>query len=296
MVGKINEAGFFEVAVEISQDAMEAVADFLIASGSGGVSYDDGPACVVRAYFRPEEIDDIVPALDAYIARLPEFGLDPGLAKVSTRFVPDVDWAHAWREHYHVTHVGERLVIRPVWETYAPQSGEVVIDMDPGMAFGTGEHGTTALCLEALDALIQDGHRVADVGTGSAILAIAAAKLGAVAVDAIDNDREAIDVARRNVAANGVTDQVRVELSDVSALRNLSSSPYDVIVMNIVADVIIPSLPALVEHMHAKTDLLLSGIIDSRQADVEEALVANGLTSLSWEQKGEWRLVRARRR
>lgn len=291
---ELKDNGFTEVAVTIGQDALEAVADFFIQHGSGGVSYDDAPPCVVRAYLRPDAVDTVMLALNAFLADLPAHGLEAGAPQVTTRFIPDVDWAHAWREHYHVTHVGQRLVIRPVWEEYAPEPGEVVIDMDPGMAFGTGEHGTTALCLRALDKLVAKGQRIADVGTGSAILAIASAKLGASCVMAIDIDPEAVEVAQRNVEANGVADRVRVKLGDISVL-DTSAAPYDIIVMNIIADVIIASLPALVKHMGDTTELLLSGIIDTRQEDVERALTENGLCSVHWEENGEWRLVHARR-
>lgn len=287
--------GHVEISIEIGPAALEAVADFLIVAGSGGVVYDDGPRVVVRGYFRPDDAERVVTDLEQFLAGMPAAGLDPGPARVDTRFIPEVDWAHAWREHYRVNHVGERLVIKPSWEDYSPRPGEVVVEMDPGMAFGTGEHPTTLLCLRELDALVHDNMRVADVGTGSGILAVAAVKLGAASVFAVDNDPEAVRVARENAGRNGVADRIRVVLGDVSSLAEASEGAFNIIVMNIVADVIIPALPVLKDYMSDETVLLLSGIIDSRQGDVAAALKDHGFAEPVWKQEGEWLLAKVRR-
>lgn len=295
MAGNDRERGFVEITAEIGHEAMEAVTDFLISLGAGGVAFTDEGTCRVTAYFRPEEAGRVVAALRSRLAEMPSFGLDPGPARITTRFVADADWAHAWRAHYHVTRVSERIVVRPVWEAYTPAPGDVVIDMDPGMAFGTGTHETTALCLAALDELVRPGIRVADIGTGSGILAIAAAKLGAAWVDAVDIDPEAADAARRNAAANGVAGRVRVFLGDAGTLARAGAPPYDLIVMNIVADVIIRELPRLAALAGRGAVLVLSGIIDARQDDVARALAAGGWTGAVWQQRGEWLSVRVRR-
>lgn len=295
VAGKHDVDGYYEMTVQIGHEALEAVTDFLVRHGAGGVAYDEGPVSVVRAYFRPESVGKVQRQLEEHLDRLPEYGLEPGTPQVSVRFVPNADWANAWREYYHVHRVGQRLVIRPVWEEYQAQPGDVVIDMDPGMAFGTGEHATTALCLEALDAVVRKGDRVADIGTGSGILSIAAAKLGASQVDAVDVDPEAVRVAIQNVNANEVQERVRVALGDADCLKQFGREPYDVLVMNIIADVIIASLPKLTAYIDQHTTVLLSGIIDSRREDVARALTDNGLRASEWRSQGEWLLVRAGR-
>lgn len=293
----VNEKtpGYVEIRVEVGHEAMEAVADFLVSEGAGGVAYDEDEQCTVTAYFRPDTARQVVERLRSHLAMLPEFGLDPGAARVSERFVPDADWANAWREYYHVRRIGKRLVIRPTWEAYDSQPGDVVIDMDPGMAFGTGEHATTELCLEALDELTRPGQVVADLGTGSGILAIAAAKLGASRVDAVDIDPEAVAVAEQNVRVNGVEDSVQIREGTVVALSSFGDVQYDLIVMNIIADVIIAALPDVLRFVGPRTQLIFSGIIDLRLDDVRKALAAAGLREYDTRQRGEWVLVRAGR-
>lgn len=290
-----NMQGYYEIAVAVGHEATEAVADFLVREGAGGVVFEEGPLATVKAYFRPEVLEQVVARLQEHLATLPTYGLDPGEPKVSWTFIPDADWAHAWRAFYKVRRIGQRLVVRPMWERYEPRPGDVVIDMDPGMAFGTGEHPTTMLCLEALDELVQSGHRVADVGTGSGILAIAAAKLGASRVDAVDIDTEAVKVAEDNVRVNEVADKVHLRVGDAQALGTFEDADYDLIVMNIVADVIIASLPALTPHIQEKTRLLLSGIIESRVEDVKAALARAGLRAVAEQRRDEWVLLEARR-
>lgn len=293
--GTIKSPGYYEIAVSVGHEAMEAVTDFLLREGAGGVVYEEGQLATVKAYFRPEVLEQVVGRLNEHLTALPSHGLNPGDAKVEWQFIPDADWAHAWRAFYKVHRVGKRIVVRPVWEEYAPQPGDVVIDMDPGMAFGTGEHPTTMLCLEALDELIEPGMHIADVGTGSGILAIAAAKLGASQVDAVDIDAEAVQVAEENVRVNGVADKVRLGVGDSRALSALNATGYDLIVMNIVADVIIAALPDLLPHIGPKTRLILSGIIDSRLDDVQAASAEAGLRIVDVRRRAEWALVQAGR-
>lgn len=293
----VHAAGFVEIRVEVGHDALEAVADFLIRQGSGGVSYSDelpGTACVV-GYFRPDAAPTALAEAKAWLQQLPTFGLDPGPARVEATFVADADWANAWREHYHVLRVGQRLVIKPTWEAFVAEAGDVVLELDPGMAFGTGNHPTTALCLEALDAAIIGGERVADIGTGSGILAIAAAKLGASSVEAIDVDAEAVEIAQVNAQLNGVACRVRMAVGDAAALVDSGRGPFDIVVMNIIADVICAAAPELRRLCHPHGLWILSGIIEGRESDVKDALRRNGLRVTGRRQAGEWVLLEARR-
>ncbi len=292
--------GFTEIAVRVSHDALEAVADSFISAGTGGVVHEDHhdpaastPTVWVKAYVVPAEVERVVALLRQRIAALSEAGIDPGPAEMTTRFVPDTDWANEWRKYFHVRRVGRRIVIRPTWEAFDKGPDDIVIDLDPGMAFGTGSHPTTTLCLEALEEMIRGGEAVADIGTGSGILAIAAAKLGAERVDAIDIQDEAIEAATANAQANGVGSLVHVAADTPEGLADKGAGPYDMIVMNIVADVIIPAAPVLHKLVKPTGRVILSGIIDYREADVQAALREHGFDIVERRLQDEWILLQA---
>lgn len=210
------------------------------------------------------------------IAFLKERFADVGLhdARIETVGVNEEDWANSWKAYYKPIKIGERLVIVPAWEKYAPSEGELIVRMDPGMAFGTGTHETTRLVIRLLEKYTTDGCRMLDVGTGSGILAICASKLGAGECRAYDIDPMAVRVANENIKESGLTN-ITCETSDL--LRQVDKSrPYDLICANIVADIIIRMTPDVGVLMHEKTVLLASGIILERSADVIECFEANG--------------------
>ena len=185
------------------------------------------------------------------------------------------DWAESWKQYYKPIKVGQRLVIVPMWEKYEAAEGEIIVRMDPGMAFGTGTHETTRLCASMLEEWVTSGCTMLDVGCGSGILAICAAKLGAGICRAYDIDEVAVRVAAENVKDNGL-DNVLCRKSDLLAQAEKTEGGYDVICANIVADVIIRMLPDIGAFMSEKTVLILSGIIDEREGDVQAAIEKNG--------------------
>lgn len=191
------------------------------------------------------------------------------VAPVKVRELPETDWLQEWRSYYKTFAVGKRLVVRPPWEYYQPESGQLVIVLDPGMAFGCGTHPTTQLCLELLEKAVRPDDVVYDVGTGSGILAIAAVRLGAARVVSVDNDEVAVRVARENVALNGVEDAVTVSRGDL--LRDLTETA-DVIVANIAADVIVSFAPEAAGHLRPGGSFIAGGIAAQREAEVEAAL------------------------
>jgi ribosomal protein L11 methyltransferase len=210
------------------------------------------------------------------IAFLKERFADANLAdaKIELVGVNEEDWANSWKAYYKPIKIGERLVIVPAWEKYTPAEGELIVRMDPGMAFGTGTHETTRLVIKLLESYTKEGCRMLDVGTGSGILAICASKLGAGECRAYDIDPMAVRVANENIKDSGLQN-ITCEVSDL--LRQVDQSrPYDLICANIVADIIIRLLPDIGAFMHEKTNLVLSGIIDERCDDVRQSIDENG--------------------
>lgn len=208
------------------------------------------------------------------------------VAKIELNGVNEEDWANAWRAYYKPLHIGERMVIVPAWETYEPKDGEIVVTMDPGMAFGTGSHETTRLVIGLLEKYTKSGCRMLDVGCGSGILAICASKLGAGECFAYDIDPTAVRVANENIEKSG---QPNITCAVADLLRGVDESrPYDLITANIVADIIIRMAPDVGKHMHEGTVLLVSGIICSRSEDVVEALEANGLKIVERVVDNDW--------
>ena len=195
-------------------------------------------------------------------------------AKIETVGVNEEDWANSWKAYYKPIKIGERLVIVPAWEKYTPAEGELIVRMDPGMAFGTGTHETTRLVIKLLENYTKEGCRMLDVGTGSGILAICASKLGAGECRAYDIDPMAVRVANENIKDSGLTN-ITCEVSDL--LRQVDKSrPYDLICANIVADIIIRMTPDVGELMHKDTVLLASGIIMERSDDVVACFEEHG--------------------
>jgi ribosomal protein L11 methyltransferase len=195
-------------------------------------------------------------------------------ATIETVGVHEDDWANSWKAYYKPLKIGKRLVIVPAWEKYEPHKGELIVRMDPGMAFGTGTHETTRLVIQMLESYTQKGCRMLDVGTGSGILAICASKLGAAECKAYDIDPMAVRVANENIKDSGLGN-ITCEVSDLLHQADCSK-PYDLICANIVADIIIRMTPDLSPFMHEKTVLLASGIIAERCEDVVECFEKHG--------------------
>ncbi len=211
--------------------------------------------------------------------------IDFGTLELDMQNVADEDWSENWKKYYKPFRIGSHLVVKPTWEPYEAQTDDLIIELDPGMAFGTGTHETTNMCMQLLEKHLQDGMRVMDVGTGSGILAIAAARLGAKDILAIDIDPSAVKVAIENVELNGVQEHVRVVVGD---LCKSEAMPCDLAVANIVADAICMLAGPLTRHLEKDRLLICSGIIREREQDVMNAATEAGYTLFDRIEKGEW--------
>ena len=275
-----------EMTVECPPDSVEAVCYAYIEAGCGGVMMTGtDPVKVQGSLPVTDELIGRMEALRAHLERLPEFGL-PGLCDgMTVRYAEDEDWANAWKQYFKPLRIGKRIVIKPSWEFYSPLPDDLILDLDPGMAFGTGGHPTTRLCLEALEDYVQPGMRVADIGTGSSILSLGAARLGAEHVYATDIDLLPRKIARENVARNGlesVIDVMELETFDAEA-RNC-----DLIVANIVANTIVELAPTLPARLKPGGYFLASGIVDGHHDLVSGALRSVGLMPVETRSEDIW--------
>ena len=240
----------------------------------------DQPRDIVKVhmYLAPDE--NLAEVLPLFRERLEASGIEYAL---STAGVEQEDWQNAWKKYYHAMDIGKRLAIVPGWEEY--ETDRTVITMDPGMAFGTGTHETTSLCLEVLDERVKGGERMLDIGTGSGILAIAALKLGAAEAEGVDIDPMCVRTAGENAERNGVQDRLKVLVGDLS---DKASGVYNIITANIVAAAILSLAPHVPALMAPDAVFISSGIIDTRKDEVLEGLRAAGLDPIEVHEKRGW--------
>ena len=215
--------------------------------------------------------------------------------------LPDTDWEESWKDNYPPQEVGQKLVVLPYWLADSDTAGRLPVILDPGLTFGTGAHPTTQMVVEAMETLLPAGGSCLDLGSGSGILSIAALRLGAGAAIGVDIDPKAEDIARENAAYNGFGAPEFTALTgnvtaDRKLMDKLKQNRYDLVLVNIVADVIIHLAPVLPQFLTENSTLILSGILDSRLDDVTGAITAAGLTVQEIRVKEDWRCVTAKRR
>ncbi len=287
---------WLEVSVEVEAEAAEAVAEVLSRYVHRGVAIEAGPdgwhtdPVFVRAYVPVD--DELWERRKQIEEALWHLGQIRSIPEPSFRSVAEEDWTEAWKKRLKVLHIGERIVIQPSWLDYDAGPQDIVIRLDPGMAFGTGLHPTTQLCLRALEEFVRPGMEVLDVGTGSGILAIAAAKLGAGTVLAVDSDSQAVRVARSNVMDNGERERVRVEQGSLAEV----SGYYDLVVVNILTRVIVELVEkGLAERMRPDAILITAGITVDRASEVSAAFERGGLQLVDQRQQDDWMSLVGRR-
>jgi ribosomal protein L11 methyltransferase len=303
---------WLEISVEADVEAVEAVSEILGRVAPGGTSVepafelvDDGlgarldpsrPA-IVRAYIPardPAAAERAAAEAAVALGHLQAFGLRP-IGEPRTRIVHETDWADAWKAYFPVMHVGRRLVIRPTWRRHRRLPGDVVLALDPGMAFGTGLHPTTRLCLAGIEALADRGAlagtRVLDVGCGSGILAIAALKLGAASALGVDTDPIAVEATLANARRNRLVRRLRAREGSLPT----GEAPFEVVLANLIAGLLVPLAGHLSEELRPGGTLLASGIFVDREREVAAAFEAVDLRVVGRSTEGDWVTLEARR-
>ncbi len=253
---------------------------------------------LMRCYFSvekiktPADLEAIVFDLQHEIAHIAEF-LPVGSGKIETTSVFEEDWMNAWKKYYKPFRLGHHILVVPSWIECEEEPGDIRITLDPGMAFGTGTHETTSMCMAMLEECVKPGDLVLDIGCGSGILGITAAKVGAGKVIGSDLDVNAVAVAKENVVKNHVDDVMSVAHGDLNEIPEYKGLQADTVVANIIADVIIHLAATVKPNLKQGGTFISSGIIKERRADVEKALLENGFEIVEVQEKGSWVCIRS---
>lgn len=300
-----------EISIHTTNEAVEPISNILHEAGASGVviedpyelvreredqfgeiyqlNPDDYPAegVIVKAYLPVNSfLGENVEAIKQEINNLVSFNIDIGHNEVTISELHEEEWATAWKKYYHPVKISEKFTIVPTWEEYEPvHTDELIIELDPGMAFGTGTHPTTVMCIQALEDIVRNGDYVIDVGTGSGVLGIAAALLGARKVDALDLDEVAVRSAKINVKLNKVPHIVSVSQND---LLHGVEEQADVVVANILAEVIMRFTGDVGKSVKPGGYFIASGIIQQKKQEVKEAIAAAGFTIEETLQMEDW--------
>lgn len=305
---------WLKIGIRTQKEAEEIFSALLMEAGAKGVSVEgDNEACAKGGLpwdYLDEEVLEKVPFCVAaffpcdgsereILADIKErvrrvkgmnLGVPLGRLEISARTVREEDWENAWKAYFKPVKISDFVVIKPTWEDYSAAPEDVVIEIDPGMAFGTGNHETTRMCVRFLEEYIEPGMTVVDAGCGSGILSIAAAKFGAEKVYALDLDPVAVAVTGENAQRNGCADTVEVRKSDLLA-EVPEGTQADIVVANIIADVVIALNGVAQEYMKRNGMYICSGIIDSRLDDVRKSLEEKRFKMIQILEDGEWRAI-----
>ncbi|TCZ77022.1 50S ribosomal protein L11 methyltransferase [Paenibacillus albiflavus] len=320
---------FHELTIHTTEEAIEMISNFYHELGAGGVAIEESGTldkerdttygklydqplndipegrAVIQGYFdETMDMDVIMAELKERVTELADYGIDTGQPTYELRLVDEDDWATAWKQYFKPIRVSDRLTIKPTWEEYNPSENEIIIELDPGMAFGTGTHSTTSLCLQMLEKHMQGGEDVIDVGTGSGVLAIAAAKLGARQVLAVDLDPVAIQSANENTVQNRLEAHINVKLSDLLGVLKESETggelnvqiPVKIVVANILAEIILLFVQDVYDVLQSGGIYIASGIITAKEELVEQALLDVNFEIVEKSYDGDWVAFVARKR
>ncbi|MCU0597009.1 MAG: 50S ribosomal protein L11 methyltransferase [Desulfobacterota bacterium] len=284
---------WIELLIEVHPVAHEAVSAFLFDLGCKGIVDDEKGGDSLKAYLPvTDQIEDLRSRTEIFLRSLKEFFPEATAASLGFSIIRDEDWSLAWRKHFRLERITDRLTIVPAWEPVPQASGGIVMRMDPGPAFGTGAHPTTRMCLERMEALQPPRDwTMLDVGTGSGILAIYAAKLGAGRILAVDTDPEALRWARRNIELNLCSESIDLSSKPVAELKGA----FPVLVANLTREVILELLPDFRRLLERRGTMILSGLLQQQIPEVRERVVPLGFEEIRVLTQAEWACLTARR-
>lgn len=300
---------WIEVSIVVSSEAVEAVSGILYNTEVEGISIEDTKdiefkkkhpgdwdyfdesllkveeGAVIKAYYRESEsFSSYLEYIKESVNNLEDLGIDKGKGLVVANKVNEEDWENGWKKYYKPYRAGEKIVIKPIWEEYENKAQDIVVEIDPGMAFGTGTHETTRMCIKALEKYVKPHSNVLDIGTGSGILAITASKLGAKKVTAVDLDPVAVESALKNISYNNIKN---IEVFQGNLMEDVHGKT-DIIVINIIADVILSLTEEVKKFLAPQGVFICSGIIIDRKEEVAENLRNNGFFIKEINKDGEW--------
>ncbi|MDY4560468.1 MAG: 50S ribosomal protein L11 methyltransferase [Peptostreptococcus porci] len=308
-----------EIKIKTTTEAVEAITNILFENGAQGAmiedpkdflfqkahEYDwdyveedvfntDDENVYIKTYISEEnDVVTFIESIKIRISELRNFGIDIGAGEIFTDNVNEEDWANNWKKYYKPTKIGNSIVIKPEWEEYSPSEGDLVIHMDPGMAFGTGNHETTSMCIENLEKYVSEKSIVFDIGCGSGILGIVASKLGAKNVVGIDIDEMAVKVANENIQKNNVQD-IMTAIAGNMTDKIEEGAKADIVVANIIADIIMKMSGDVRKLLKDDGIFISSGIILAKVDEVLENLKDNEFEVVDVIKKGEWSCIVAK--
>ncbi|NLW21962.1 MAG: 50S ribosomal protein L11 methyltransferase [Tissierellia bacterium] len=244
---------------------------------------------IIKAYF-PENknLRDKLELIRENIERIPQKKYGKSLGEVTLTVISERDWAEEWKKYYKPIRIGKRILIKPTWEEVEGRDGEIIVELDPGMAFGTGTHETTMMCIEALEDYVKEGNKVLDIGCGSGILSVVSAKLGARRVIGVDIDPLCVKISNENVSLNKVDKIVEIREGN---LFDVVKEKGDIIVSNIIAEVIVDMVYQLKDYLNIGGIFIASGIIKEKIDMVEKTLIEKGYKLLEVKTMGEWACI-----
>lgn len=266
-----------QITITTSNEASEAIANYLFDIDAHGIELKEAANSTTShiAYFPfDDRIDARVKKISSFLTQLSNCGIQPDPATIDIKKIATEEWTEAWKSDYHPQRIGKQILIAPTWSNIHPDDTTIFIRLDPGMAFGTGYHPTTRLSLKMLEESLKPNMHVVDIGTGSGILAIAAVKIGAIQVDAIELDPTAVPIAEANFKKNGANKQITLYQGDGISVVN---KKYDLIIGNILTKAILPIIPNCPSRMNPNGYVIFSGILESELELVKEVLEENGM-------------------
>lgn len=292
----MKQTPLWKISVTTTPEAEDAVAELLAGTFcQPATSYTDMETrqTIVSVYLqkRPDWSRARQAELTLGLKRIASSGLDIGPGKLARKRIRQEDWAESWKLHFKPLAIGAALLLKPSWSRRRPRKGQAVIVLDPGLSFGTGRHPTTAFCLEQLVAGRRpgDAQSCLDIGTGSGILAIAAAKLGYAPVEAFDFDPQSILVARANARRNGVSARIQLRRQDLTRLPRRGKQTYSLVCANLISTLLLAEKGRILARLHPAGVLVVAGILKEEFPQVQQAFAAAGLRLIAGQTEKEWR-------